>query len=174
MNLKILPKIICFGSTFLALGGLAVNTFEIAKAQTDRSLCTEQVFNVSQEMQKRYGLNIQQPTVSVLEDKTNPFPGSFIRYFSMITNYGDERAWVKKATSNAEKFMNSTGIQLRLAKRVMEACPSTSKVSFGFARSGYWTHYFRMPSGQIREGISLSCHRDRLNNDLPWGYYLAC
>ena len=165
---------IYFGSASLAVAVLSPIPFEVAHGQEDSPLCLEQVFSVSQEMQQQYGLNIRQPTASILDDRVNPFSGSYIRYFSIITNYSDERAWIKKATSNAENFMNSPGIQLRLAKRVMEACASTSQVSFGFARSGYWIPYFRMPSGRIREGIPLSCNRDRMNTNLQWGYFFSC
>ena len=125
-------------------------------------------------MQQQYGLNIRQPGVAVENSDINPFPGSYIRVFTMITNYSDTRAWVKKATSNAENFMSSPGIQLRLANKVMEACPSTSKVTFGFERSGYWIPYFRWPSGQIRRGIPLNCDRDSMNRKLQWGYYVSC
>jgi hypothetical protein len=116
------------------------------------------------------------PASEPVSDQANPYPGSQAKYFSMITRYNDESPYVKKATFNAENFMNSTGIQLRLAKRVMEACPSTSKVGFGFAMSGYWIYYYRMPSGLTRQGVPIDCGRGDGNGDkvLQWGYYKSC
>ena len=164
-----------------AVGFLLVITYpfpiEHAKGQQayeENPQCSEQVFSVNQEMHRQYGLDIRQPGVAIESSNTNPFPGSYVRVFTMITNYSDNTPWVRKATSNAENFMNSSGIQLRLAKRLMNACPSTSKVTFGFERSGYWAPYFRWPSGEIRPGIPLNCHRDSTNGTLQWGYYISC
>ena len=163
-----------FGPAALVVAGLVSSPLRVAKAQDENLRCSEEIFNVSQEMQQRYGLNILQPTAAIEEDRGNPFPGSHFRHFTMVTNYSDENPYVKKTTTNAANFMNSTGIQLRLATRVMESCPSTSKVSFGFARSSYVIDYFRMPSGQVREGIQLDCGRDNGDDALQWGYFYSC
>jgi len=162
------------GSAALVVAAFASSLFGVANAQDESPQCSEEVFNVSQEMQQQYGLNVSQPSAGVVDDRVNPFPGSYIRYFAMITRYNDENPYVKKTTFNAENFMNSTGIQLRLAKRVMEACPSTSKVAFGFAKSGYWIEYFRMPSGQVRQGVPLDCGRGNEDDALQWGYFYSC
>lgn len=76
----------------------------------------------------------------------------------------------------AQNFMNSAGIQLRLAKAVLGACPAVSKVIFGIARSDYSVDFYRMPSGEIREGIYIDCNpRDRdPATTLLWGFYGGC
>ena len=160
-------------SAALAVAAFASSLVGVAYAQDESPQCSEELFNVSQEMQQQYGLNVSQPAAGVVDDRVNPFPGSYIRYFAMITQYSNQSPYVKKTTFNAENFMRSTGIQLRLAKRVMEACPSTSKVAFGFAESGYWIEYFRMPSGQVRQGVPLDCGRGN-GNALQWGYFYSC
>lgn len=159
---------------FALLACFIGSLFGAAKAQQESSQCLEEIFNVGQEMYQQYNLNVSQPEAVLTSDSANPFPGSYERIFPMITQYNSDSQYVRKTTFNAENFMNSTGIQLRLAKRVMQACPSTSKVSFGFAHSGYWLHYFRMPSGQIREGIQLDCGRDSGGDTLQWGYFHSC
>jgi hypothetical protein len=162
------------GSVALVVAAFASSLLGVANAQDESLQCSEEVFNVSQEMQQQYGLNVSQPVADVVNDRMNPFPGSLVRNFPMITLYNDPNPYVKKTTFNAENFMNSTGVQLRLAKRVMEACPSTSKVGFGFAKSGYWIEYFRMPSGQVRQGIPLDCGRGNGDDALQWGYFYSC
>ena len=160
-------------SAALAVAAFASSLFGVANAQDESPQCSEELFNVSQEMQQQYGLNVSQPSTRVVDDRVNPFPGSYIRYFAMITQYNNQSPYTKKTTFNAENFMRSTGIQLRLAKRAMEACPSTSKVAFGFSGSGYWIVYFRMPSGQVRQGVPLDCGRGN-GNALQWGYFYSC
>lgn len=163
-----------FGPAALLASVLVSSLLEVAKAQDETLQCSEEVFNVSQAMQQQYGLNTSQPTTGIIDARAKPFPGSYVRNFAMITQFNSENLYIKKTTFNAENFMNSTGIQLRLAMRVMKACPSTSKVSFGFAKSGYWIDYFRMPSGQVRKGIPLDCGRENGNEALQWGYYYSC
>lgn len=174
MSSQIFLVVMRFGTTALVVAGLASSLSGVASAQDETSQCSEEIFNVSQEMQQQYGVNVSPPTAVIIDDPVNPFPGSHLRYFTMVTNYSDENPYVKKATFNAANFMNSTGIQLRLAKRVMMSCPSTSKVSFGFARSSYLIEYFRMPSGQVREGIAIDCGRDNGDDALQWGYFYSC
>jgi hypothetical protein len=163
-----------------ALSALAAffvgSLFYVARSEDEAPRCSEEIFNVSNEMLRNYGLNVDQPSSEPVAEKANPYPGSQARYFWMITRYNDESPYVRKATFNAENFMNSTGIQLRLAKRLMEACPSTSKVGFGFAGSSYAIYYYRMPSGVIRQGVPIDCGRGNSNDDkvLQWGYYHSC
>ena len=156
---------------------LASSLFLVAKAQDENPKCSEVVFDVSHEMQEQYGLNVVHPKVSIWETDSranNPFPGSYLRSLLMITNFSSEDPSVKKQTFNAANFMESPGIQLRLAKKVMEACPATSTVIFGYYASGKAIDYYRMPSGQIRQGIEISCRSAAENEPFLWGYFSGC
>jgi len=153
----------CLNSSFLGIQ---------AQAQEDSPLCLEAVYNVSDEM-AGYGLNLVQPSAEPIQDPMNPYPGSYVRVFPVVAVFNSENPFIRKGAFIAENFMNSRSIQLRLAKRVMEACPSTSKVTFGIENSGYHSPYFRMPSGLIRGGIPLDCGRD-LGSILQWGYFVSC
>jgi hypothetical protein len=177
LNLPRMSKALaCFKSLVrpvLVLAVFAGNLPTTAQAQSESPECLEEVFAVNQEMQQNYGLNVLQPSYAIDDDSLNPFKGSYSRSFTMVTLYNTQDTYAQKSTSKAEGFMNSTGVQLRLATRIMNACPSTSKVSFGFARSGYWIPYFRMPSGKIRQGIALDCGRGN-GDTLQWGYFYSC
>ena len=162
----------------IATIGLALPTPLLAEVdQKVSAKCSEEIFNVNQEMEKQYKVRVSQPYQTAAAHPMNPFPDSDERWFAMITNYNDENPYVKRAAFNAENLMNSKGIQLRLASRVFQSCPSTSIIGFGFQRSGYWIKYFRMPSGQVREGIDLGCGRESAispSTTLQWGYYQTC
>lgn len=171
ISLRVISEAMRFAPLALALLACFTGSlFGAARAQQVSAHCSEEIFNVSQEMYQKFSLNLSRPEMVLTTDSANPFPGSYERIFSMITQYNSDSQYVRRSTFNAENFMNSTGIQLRLAKRVMEACPSTSKVRFGFANSSDTIDYYRMPSGQIREGIPIDCSRDGGNAVLQWGY----
>ena len=175
MDLRVVTRVVRSSTACLAIAAYCMwSPLWAARAEGETAQCSEEVFNVSQEMQQKYGLNVAQPTAAVANEPVNPVPGSNIRFFTMITNFTDETPYVKRATFKAVNFMNSTGIQLHLAKRVMEVCSSTSKVVFGFAASGYSIGYFRMPSENIREGIAIECGRNAGYNELKWGYFYSC
>jgi hypothetical protein len=161
---------------FIALGSsLAISLlFASARAQEENAQCIEEVFNISKEMHQMYGLNVAQPGVGMIYERSSPFPGSFVREFPVQVDYGYEGRYPDRATFRANNFMNSPNIQLRMAKSIMTACPSTSKVVFGILQSGHWIAYFRMPSGQIRQGVSLGCGYGTEDRKLQWGYYYLC
>lgn len=168
-------KALIRGSTFFPLFACCATSLAWAvKAQDEAPQCLEEVFNVSKEMQGDYGLNVSPPATRAIDHPMNPFPGSYAREFLMVTQYGAESSYAKKTTFNAENFMNSPGIQLRLAKRVARACPLTSQIIFGISKSGYGVLYYRMPSGQVRGGIPLECGEGNGNSALPWGYFYSC
>lgn len=151
-----------------------ITSLSAARAEVDTPLCSEELLNVSDEMQTQYKLNVSPPAVVLSTDEMNPFPQTFVMDFRAKTNFSSPNQYERKATINAENFMSSPGIQLRLAKKVMNACPSTSKVVFGFANSGYALEYFRMPSGQIRQGVPIGCGRGNGDGVLRWGYFHLC
>lgn len=162
----------------MVVAGMALPAPLLAEVdQKVSAKCSEEIFNVNQEMEQKYKVRVSQPYQAAVDHPMNPFPDSDIREFAMITNYADKNPYVKRATFNAENLMNSEGIQLRLASRVFQSCPSTSIIGFGFLGSGYWIQYFRMPSGQVRKGINLGCGRHSAidpSTTLQWGYYQAC
>lgn len=155
---------------------LAFLAFYASKAQQkETDSCSEEIFNVSQEMQHAYGLNVTQPWTEAVNDAETPYPGSNARLFGMLATFNNKNAYERKVALKTEDFMNSPGIQLRLATRVINACPLTSKVSFGIVNSGYWVWFFRMPSGKAKAGIPLDCGRAKNSNvGMPWGYFSLC
>lgn len=126
-------------------------------------------------MQHAYGLNVAQPWTEAVNDAETPYPGSNARLFGMLATFNNKNAYERKVALKTEDFMNSPGIQLRLATRTINACPLTSKVSFGIVNSGYWVWFFRMPSGKVKAGIPLDCGRANNSNvGMQWGYFSLC
>lgn len=136
--------------------------------------CQQAIFDTAQRMQNNYDLNVLQPATQEPSYGDNPYPGMLSRIFLMRTNFagpGHDDPYTRRTTMKARDFMNSPKIQLDLATRVLSVCNDTSIIIFGFANSGYIVPYFRMPSGQIREGIGLECSRN--SPPLEWGYYCS-
>ena len=148
--------------------------FCTARAEEKTPRCSEEIYNVGSEMIRSYGVKMAWVKTRPITDQENPYPGSMSQFFAMDARYHGLPE-EKKAGVMASNFFNSRGVQLRLAKRVMEACPSISIVEFGFAWSDDSIPYYRMSSGLIQPGVSFACGRDVApEGPTPWGYYYGC
>lgn len=163
---------ICIVPILLVSFNLATLQRALAQSSLD---CDQVVFDTAQIMQTRYELNVLQPSARRVELGGTPYPGSLSRTFLMRTIFsgpGSDNPYTRRTTMKARDFMSSPRVQRELATKVFDACRDTSIVYFGFANSGYFVPFFRMPSGVVREGIGLDCERGQ-SAEPTWGYYCS-
>lgn len=76
----------------------------------------------------------------------------------------------------AGELMNNEKAQTKIASFIFDSCSETVKVSFGIAQSDGVINYYRMPSGEYRKVLFVSCENRRIDIEkpLPWGSEWAC
>ena len=136
-----------------------------SKSYAQESACRLQIAKAGQSISS-LGAVVSDVVVGVNESPRNPFPGK-----ESITFRVGSLSATKDAAKKSADLMNSPGIQTRIAKQLIAACPDVAEVRFNMTATDWDSSFFRGEDDSVVKGTCVDPGR---GNDWPlWGFY-AC
>ena len=149
-----------------AFGLLTLSLPIIAQPQNP-PMCAQSKYDIAMDLRQKEAWFIDKSTL--IRDKQNPFPGSYLYSYALTPPRRLDMEYVRLKESNyqaATDLLASRKLLLGYATNLIKNCPAIAIVSFGISNSGYWVNYYRFPNGSVRPRICM----DDPGGPHGWGY----